>query len=414
VAPLLALLTAVGATAPAEAQTSTVRGVVVAADTREPVVEALVILAGTSHSALTNESGQFLIEGVRPATYDLRVSHIAFGERTVEIEVVASEPTSIRITLSTTAIVLEAVDVEVFTQEEVQARAAGFRRNLVTRDQIALSENTNLTMADVLRLHFPTVRLRRSENIVGGDTCIELRTIRTIGRNSPCLSPAVYLDGVPVMNPTSLYQTLDPRIIESMEVVPAAEAGARFGTGALYGALLIETRRPGAADPEERERQLVRGPRAFDWSMERSTHPSARSFLFAFVGNAAGLALGIAAANECIGTRAPSNDRIIAKCDTWPTFGAAAAALALPALGGGFGSWLGGRTQQSRGKLVASAVGGTMALVPGYALIISSRRDDSSGLYWLGTALVAVGVPLVTTLSDYLFRSLRQGETGGR
>jgi Carboxypeptidase regulatory-like domain/TonB-dependent Receptor Plug Domain len=404
---LICTITAVSRTS---AQSTEVLGQLVDSATSAPIVEAVVTLDGTPYSVLTDTRGSFILRNVQPGRYTLRVSHVAYGEKAVEVEIEAGRPARLLLRLSGTTIALEPLEVQAFTAEQLRARAAGFRRNIVTRDQMALAENTSLTIADVMRVYFPTVRVRREDRIVGGETCIELRSIRTIGRRSPCLSPAVYVDGVPIMNPTPLYGSLDPRVIESIEVVPASEAGARYGTGALYGALLIETLRPGAANAEERNRQLASGPRSFDWSQESGSHPFTRSFAFSMVGNAAGLALGLVAANQCIGTQRPSNDRVIAKCDAWPTFGSAAAALALPAMGAGLGSWIGGRTDGSRGRFMPAAVGATMALVPGYALILSSRRSDSGPMYWLGTTVLALGVPFVTTISDHLFRDRRHKE----
>lgn len=405
---LCALLLAVACTAlsavPSAGQTIVVMGVVQDERSGRQIGDAVVTIVGTAHSALTDPRGGFRISGIAPGQYTLRVTHVGYGEQTVRIDV-SDGMGPIRLRLSETAVALEPLTVDVLSSEELRARGAGFRRSIVTRDQIALAENTNMTLPEVLRQYVPSVRVRRNERLVGSDVCIELRTIR--GTNGPsCLSPAVYLDGVPITNPTSLYSTLDPNVVESMEVVPAAEAGARFGTGALYGALLIETRRPGVGRPDN----LVNPPRAFDWSRDQQSHPLLRSFLFGFVGNAAGLALGLAAANQCIGTRAPSNDRIITHCDTWPTFGAGAAALFLPAFGAGFGSGMGGRTDFSSGRLLPAAVGGAMALVPGYALIITSQRSDSDALRFLGTAIIAVGAPLVTTLADHLFRSVRDDD----
>ena len=390
------------------AQGTTLVGRVDDEATGRPIADAAVVLVGTPFQTLTDDRGVFRLTNVPAATYTVRVSHVAYGARTVEVRVEPDRITSIRLGLTESAIRLEALDVEALSITETQDRGAGFRRSVVSREQIAISEGTNMTMADVLRQHVPSVRVRRLEQVVGSEICIELRTIRTMAERSPCLSPAVYLDGVPVMNPTTLYATLSPRMLERMEIVPAAEAGARYGSGALYGALLLESRRPGRTDGEG---PRIDTPRSFDWSMDVAGHPRIRSYLFAFLGNAIGLAVGLSAANECIGTRAPSNDRIISRCDTWPTFAAAAAALTLPAFGGGFGSGLGGSTSLSKGKLLPASIGGTMAVVPGYAFIISGRRSGSTGLQVLGGAVLVLGVPFVATVSDHLFRSLRKPDS---
>jgi hypothetical protein len=213
----------------------------------------------------------------------------------------------------------------------------------------------------------------------------------------------VYLDGVPITNPTTLYATLDPRMIESMEVIPAAEAGVRFGSGALYGALLIETIRPGAA---RREAVVNRTPN-FDWSTETESHRTGRVFVSSLLGNVGGAGLGLLAARQCLRLREPSNDSVITDCEALPTASAAVAAILLPALGGSIASGFAGRTDLSEGRLLPAAVGASMVLVPGYALVLSSRRNDSPGLQLVGYALIGVGAPLVATAADYLFRRLR-------
>lgn len=105
--------------------------------------------------------------------------------------------------------------------------------------------------------------------------------------------------------------------------------------------------------------------------------------------------------------RHPAEDSIIAKCDTWPTVGAALAAVTLPAIGGAIGARLGGRTHASRGMLLPASVGAVMALVPGYALAFTSDRENSDVLGVIAGSLLTVGVPFLQTLSDKLFRSIR-------
>jgi hypothetical protein len=394
------------AAAPAAAQ-SILSGSVEETGTARPVSGVLVSLLPTDRSTTTDEAGRFEFGGVTPGAYVLRITHLAFGELSSAVEVRGNAPVRVRLRVSPAAIELERLDVAVLSASELASRSAGFRRGIVTRGQIAAAENTMMTLEDVLRQYVPSVRIRRIERIVGTPVCIELRTIRVLGLANQCLSPAVYLDGVPITNPTMLYGTLDPRMIESMEVIPAAESGVRFGSGALYGALLIETIRPGAARGEER---VVRTPN-FDWSADTHGHATGRVFLSSLLGNIGGAGLGLLAARQCLRLRAPSYDSVVTDCDAMPTVGVAAAAILLPALGGGFASGRSGRTMLSEGRLLPATVGSTMALVPGYALVLSSRRNDSDGLQWIGYALIVVGAPMAATAADYLFRRLRPAES---
>lgn len=391
------------ASVPAAAQT-VLEGEVVEASTSLPVGNALIVLLPVNRETTTDEAGRFRFEDLSPGRYLLQVRHLAFGDLNSEIEVAGREPVRVRLRVSETAIELERLEVEVLSTSELAQRSAGFRRSIVTREQIAAAENTMMSLEDVLRQYVPSVRVRRTERIVGTPVCIELRTIRVMGGSNACLSPAVYLDGVPITNPTTLYASLDPRMIESMEVIPAAESGVRYGSGALYGALLIETIRPGGAGGEE----LVRRPPNFDWSTDGEGHPTGRVFLSSLLANVGGAGLGLLAARQCLRLRAPSYDSVVTDCDALPTMGVAAAAILLPALGGGFASSLAGRTGLSEGRLLPATVAATMALVPGYALVLSSRRNDSGGLRLVGYALIGIGAPLAATAADYLFRHLRE------
>ena len=74
----------------------------------------------------------------------------------------------------------------------------------------------------------------------------------------PCEHPKVYLDGVPVSSPDQLYGMLSLHTIEQLEVIPPGEAGARFGTGSLYGVILITTQRPRCTPSRRRSRAYVR------------------------------------------------------------------------------------------------------------------------------------------------------------
>jgi hypothetical protein len=257
----------------------------------------------------------------------------------------------------------------------------------------------------MLRLAVPQVQVRRRERVLGSPVCIELRTIRAA--QGDCLSPAVYLDGVPITNPTSLYDNIPLNMIESVEVLPAAESGVIYGSGALYGAILIRTRKPGVLTDEETERALATKRPNFDWSQEEGGHSTSRVFLSSLLGNGAGLAIGYVAASQCLGLRKPSYDGLISECGAAASIGTGAAAVVLPAIGSGFASSLAGRTDNSKGLMAPASVGSAMTVLPAYALVFSGYRNDSDGLKWAGYSILVLGPPIVATAADYLFRKIR-------
>jgi hypothetical protein len=387
------------------AQTSEILGQVLREGSRDPVAGAQVQVVGTVVGALTDARGAFRLPAVPVGRWSLRIVHIGFGERVVEVVVEAGKPTGVRVFLSETAIQLEAIEVDAISWEERRLRGLGVGRNVVTRAAIEDAIGRNMDMAEVLRREIPNLSVRRQQNIAGSGICIELRTLA--GNAAQCRSPKVYLDGVPIEGPTILYQQLDLRMIESMEVVSSAEAGTRYGSGALYGALLIQTRRPGAATEEEEARIRLLGPRGFDWSKDPEPHPLARTLAFSFIGSAAGLAIGFTAADRCIEVRRLQRSDLYSRCDRWPTFGSAAVALLAPAMMSGLASGLGGRTDASRGRLLPSVIGASMALIPGYALLITSERDANPTMRSISLGIMLVGTPIASTIADRIYRKLR-------
>jgi hypothetical protein len=396
---------------PASGQVSTtISGRLLDPETDDPVADAEVRLLGTGRMAVTNERGSFRFRDISPGTYRLEIRHIAYGVHTEEIRVEEGTTLSLQIGITREAIELEPLTVQVYTARDVRLRASGVRVSEVSREQLDFADLTGMNLGQVLEQHVPGIMVRETTALVGMPMCVEFRGARFGQFDGSCRSPSVYLDGVPVNNPTYLYGSLDMGDIERMEMVPPAEAGVRFGTGALWGALLIETRVPGNRDdPKEAFRIGPLTVEAFDWSQEPKPHNTWKVFAYSFIGNAAGLAVGVPLAGRCIEVVSPSFDRVTSKCAGWPTMGSAVAGVVFPALGSTLGARYGGQTSLSRGDFMPMAVAAVMALIPGYALEVSSRRSDWEKTSMVAKVILTVGVPAAVTFADGLFRKLRPG-----
>lgn len=392
---------------------ASISGRIVDQETEDPVGDAEVRLLGLLGEQVTNEGGVFRFQNLGPGTYRLEIKHLAYGIHTRTVEVEENASVSLQIGISQAAIELEPLNVEVFSADELRRRASGIRMGEVTREQLDQAALSSTPLGDVLTRYVPSVRALRDEAMVGSPVCIEFRGARFGSFDGFCRSPAVYLDGIPLNDPLILYDALPLEDIERMEVVPPAEAGVRFGSGALWGALVIETRRPGipaqnqVPDLRLRPSSIAR----FDWGQEPAPHNWKKAFAYSLIGNALGLAVGVAIADQCIEIVAPSYDKVSTKCAPWPTMGSAIAGVSFPAAGAAFGARLGGRTDMSQGSFLPAAVAGVMALIPGYALQMSSARSDFERLDFIGKVILTVGVPAAITFTDRLFRKLRPDHT---
>ncbi len=407
---LLAFLCAFPSAATAQG-TGSVSGRVVDRDTGAAVADVGVELGDFGVRA-TDAQGFFEFAEVPPGDWILTVRHLAYGTHRREIAV-GSEARRLTIEIAREEIRLAPLLVEAPTRREEARRGAGRQLNRISREEIARYENTAVTLVELLTAQVPGVHITRS-GVVGRPTCLEFRGARTgnfirgLGSTDPgCNSPEVYLDGVLVTNPSTLYATLPIEMVESIEVVQPSEAGARFGTGSMWGALIIETRRPGVA-PGERGGLRMLGPRRHDWSLEAAPHRTGRVFLGSAAGNALGLAAGVALASRCVGFRGTDRDAVVSDCDATTTMAAGVAAVGLPALGAALGARFAGETDRSRGTLGAALIGAVVTLVPGYALGIAGQRDDTGIAEEVGLVTLTLAVPLVATLTDRLFRAERE------
>lgn len=385
------------------------QGSVVDSQTGAPVADVTIRVVGTDLSAVSDASGRFTINDVPFGRIEVSFAHLAYGSSTEEVFVRAGI-TIVRARLALDAIELDPLDVVGQTTEQSRRRGRGSSQWVVDREEIIRALGTSRHLGDLVRQTIPGIKVRQANTPTasGSDVCIEFRAAAQISLMpgaSPCKSPMVFLDGVPVGDPTSLYSALSLETIESIEMLPPGEAGARYGTGSLHGVMLIETGRPGRTD-QRLGVPVDRSLSSFDWDQDPAGHNTGRVMLSSFGGNALGLALGVAAAQTCIGIDA--KDEIVTTCSTSGTLAAGAAALLLPAIGGALGARWAGGTEDSIGRLVPATASAILMLVPGYAFSLSTQGGSESDVANVfGGTLLVIGVPALLTVADRLFRELR-------
>lgn len=361
-------------------------------DDGTPVDGAVVRLSGAAVVSVTDSLGAFRLAGIQAGSYVLQVRHIAYGTHEHQVDVPESADLALELRLSRQALELDPLDVEVTRRP----RTASTPSNVVTREQIASVQDRARHIGDVVRAFIPGANVSEMR---GGFLCIEFRGASG-SRTTGCNFPLVVMDGLPVVDAYHFLRDLRVQDLERIEFVPASQGAARYGMGATYGALVIQTRRSGIV--QQPAPTASSGFPAWDWSSEPGGHPTGRSIAGALAGSVIGTAAGLLAVGCFPGSSEPTGP-----CVHEAGSAAGLGALALPLVGSVIGARRLGRTQVSSGRLLP-ALG--MAVVPaalGYALYRQGTGSDFAGERRIGSVLVVIGTPLVSALADHLFRAHR-------
>jgi hypothetical protein len=357
----------------------------------------LVGIEGTEFQAYTDSAGRFRVDGVPRGSQSLVFRHLAYGEHTHGVVIEESSTlVELQVRLSREAIELSPLVVDVLSELEQRHRASGFSIHEIRFEEIQTAVRNGLTLFELLRHRMAGIKYRR---ISGSRDCLEYRFMSA---GTTCREMTVVIDGVPVSEPGLVLPTMDLDEIERLEVLSPGQAGARYGSLSGYGVLLVETR-TGLA-PGRTGRSATMSP--FDWAQEAEPYPWSRVLATSFVGNAIGLGLAYLPVAYCSHAWTGSLTRR-ARCHPWVATGVGFAAIGLPGLAGGASATWAGTTERSQGHRGRSMSLGTLSNGAGALLLFTARSQGSDARQVAGLAVLALGTPLVVTLSDRFFRRLR-------
>jgi hypothetical protein len=132
-----------------------------------------------------------------------------------------------------------------------------------------------------------------------------------------------------------------------------------------------------------------------------------RVFGLSFLGTAAGLGLGVAVASPCLTFDDLSSHFYDSECGGAARVASHILLMTLPQLGAALAARYGGSTDISRGRFLQTAVATTLVATPGLLLSMTGEEGGFGGSEVIGQTLLLVGVPLSATLSDWMFRRVR-------
>lgn len=383
--------------APVSAQESRdIAGVVVDAESGEPVVEAEVAIGGSQLGAITDEDGRFEIASVPLGESQVIVRHVAYGEQSESLVLTAEGSSDLRILISSQAIELEALGVEVSGNEAFVQRSLGTAANVIDRAAIEAFGPRGEGVIPLLQSRIPSVKVQ------GG--CVEYRVFQNevfFDPNDPetlvtvpCRDITVYVDGMPQPGGSDFLRQLSPQDVERIQVLSPSEAGLQYAQGSR-GVVLVEMRQGVVNDSPYRIH--ING---LGWN-EPASYPWLRVLGGSALGNAAVVGLATTALLDCSGPLDAFGE--LPQCH-------AKAGLAAAALTGVMGpviTRLVGRTEYSEGRTYPTLLAGVAMASLGYMLYVNGSTEGSDAMRTAGQVVLAVGMPVSLTFTNRLFRMLR-------
>src|SRR2546426_2967375 len=176
----------VGVVRAGSAQNGTITGTVVD-QAGGPVSPARVLLGATNKGAVTNQQGKYVIAGVAPGTYEVRVAIIGYAGETKKVTVGAGESVTADFTLRRVVLSLDAVMVT--ASGEQRARENG--NAVSTIDASKVTETQPITnLSDLLSGRAAGVNILPSSGTVGAGTRVRVRGANSVSlNNDPLFAP---------------------------------------------------------------------------------------------------------------------------------------------------------------------------------------------------------------------------------
>ena len=211
----------------AQKKQTTVTGVVIASDDKEPVVAASVsCVEFPKVGALTDPNGRFSFN-VPEGAKTLKISSIGFITQTVAIT-----GKELRIVLRPEEQTLSQVVVVAYGTQTKNS----FTGSAARIDVASLTKKTGANITTALEGASPGVQVFTSSGQPGAASTVQIRGIGSVNSNT---APLYVIDGVPYNTLLSGFNMAD---VETLTVLKDASATALYGARAANGVVLITTK----------------------------------------------------------------------------------------------------------------------------------------------------------------------------
>ena len=205
---------------------STITGVITDADTNEPLIGANILAKGTTTGTITDIDGSYTIN-VPEGTDMLVVSYTGYTDQ----EIAIGGQSVINVSLGSGKLLDEVVVVGYGTQKSKEITSA-----VTSVSEEDFNVGNVQSAAQLLQGKVAGLTITRDNGDPNGSVGIRLRGLSTIGAQT---EPLVILDGVP----GGSLSNIDPRDIESIDVLKDGSAAAIYGVRGSAGVIIVTTKK---------------------------------------------------------------------------------------------------------------------------------------------------------------------------
>jgi len=208
--------------APAAAQDASIRGYVRDAATGETLLQANVVINGTTRGTATNNAGYYILRDLSPGTYTIVVSYVGYQTRSDTVTLAPDEERRLDVTLTPQDFQTDEVVVTGESDDEEIERQIGTDR----LQTAAITQLPSVLQPDVFR----------SLSLLPGVTTASDYSSNLYIRGGGPDQTLVLLDGTTVYNPThffGFFSTFNPDAIKDVQLYKGAypsEYGGRLGS----------------------------------------------------------------------------------------------------------------------------------------------------------------------------------------
>ncbi|MFH1763774.1 MAG: TonB-dependent receptor plug domain-containing protein [Gemmatimonadota bacterium] len=208
------------------------------------LANALVSISGTELKVLSGDEGWFFLTGIPAGRHEITVELPGFAEVKDTIEVGPDAAVKLDFLMAPDPVPVD----ELVVSAEGRAIGTLAHRRVIGRDEI--ERRGPSTVTQLLQGLVPGVTQTVTSGDVGSAAQIRIRGTRSLEASPPLF----FVDGIRIGSSRvggppgtggilTFLDNINPRDIDRIEVLHAAEATTLFGTDAVGGAILIFTKR---------------------------------------------------------------------------------------------------------------------------------------------------------------------------